>query len=150
MNITNLLTATPTLTVAANYASGDYVGTSAVAMTFTGAATPQSNTGTIISAILIDYAAQSVSTELWLFDAAPTPPADSAAWTVTDADMLKCIGIIPFTTYYASGANVISFAKGVGIAYKTATGNLFGCLVTRGTPTYASGDVTVRLVVWQD
>jgi hypothetical protein len=81
-----------------------------------------------------------------------TPPNDSAAWSVSDADILKCIGVLPFTTWYASALNSISFAQGVGMGfYLPASGSsLFGCLVTRGAPTYASGDLTVKLHVWQD
>ncbi len=143
---------TPTLTVAATYVSGDYVGTSTTPMTFSGASRINNSTGTILSAVLVDGALQSVACELWLFDTTLTAPADSAAWTLTDAEAKRCIGVIPFSTYYASGANSISFAQGVGIGFKTisALTSLYGCLVTRGTPTYASGDLTVRLNILQD
>ncbi len=143
---------TPTLTVAATYVSGDYVGTSTTPMTFSGASRINNSTGTILSAVLVDGALQSVACELWLFDTTLTAPADSAAWTLTDAEAKRCIGVIPFSTYYASGANSISFAQGVGIGFKTisASTNLYGCLVTRGAPTYASGDLTVRLNILQD
>ncbi len=142
----------PTLTVHASYSTGDYVGTSASAMTFTGASRINNSTGTVLSAVLIDYALQSISCELWLFDTAPTPPADSAAWSISDADCARCIGVIPFNTYYASALNSVSFAQGVGIGFKTisASTNLYGCLVTRGSPTYATGDLTVRLTILQD
>lgn len=143
---------TPTLTVAATYVSGDYVGTSTTPMTFLGASRINNSTATILSAVLVDGALQSVACELWLFDTTLTAPADSAAWTLTDAEAKRCIGVIPFSTYYASGANSISFAQGVGIGFKTisASTSLYGCLVTRGSPTYASGDLTVRLNILQD
>lgn len=142
----------PTLTVHATYVSGDYVGTSSSPMTFTGASRINNYTGTILSAVLIDYALQSVACELWLFDTAITPPADSAAWSISDADCARCIGVIPFSTYYASALNSVSFAQGVGIGFKTlsASTSIYGCLVTRGAPTYASGDLTVRLTIIQD
>ncbi len=142
----------PTLTVHATYVSGDYVGTSATAMVFSGASRINNFTGTILSAVLMDGDLQSVACELWLFDTAITPPADSAAWTLSDADCARCIGIIPFSTYYASALNSISFAQGVGIGFKTlsASTSIYGCLVTRGAPTYNSGNLTVRLTILQD
>lgn len=148
---TAIISVTPTLTVHASYAANDYVGTSGTAMTFTGAARVAAGGGAVISATLIDYAAQSVAAELWLFDAQPTPPADSAAWSISDDDALKCIGVIPFTTYYASALNSVSPVNGLSIGYKLASGtSLYGCLVTRGAPAYADGDVSVRLTVLQD
>jgi hypothetical protein len=142
---------TPVLTVHANYAAGDYVGTSGAAMAFALAKNNQ-RSGTVLSAVLIDYALQSLSTELWLFNAAPTPPNDSAAWSISDADMQKCIGVVPFTTWYASALNSVSFAHGIGLGYYLAASasSLYGCLVTRGAPTYASGDLSVLLHIWQD
>ena len=143
----------PTLTVHATYVANDYVGTSAAPMEFAlGTNNLSPRTGTIVSATLIDYALQSISTELWLFNATVTPPDDSAAWTISDADALKLVGIIPFTTYYASVLNSVSEAIGQGIGFQLPVGgtSLFGCLVTRGAPTYASGDVVVKLHVWED
>ncbi len=142
----------PTLTVHTTYVSGDYVGTSASPMTFTGASRINNFTGTILSAVLMDGDLQSVACELWLFDTAITPPADSATWTLSDADCARCIGIIPFSTYYASALNSISFAQGVGIGFKTLTSStsIYGCLVTRGAPTYNSGNLTIRLTILQD
>src|SRR5512138_3628772 len=78
---------TPVLTVHAAYIANDYVGTSADAMDFATAARIAGGTGVIQSAILIDRAMQSVACELWLFDTEPTPPADSAAWTIADGDV---------------------------------------------------------------
>ena len=144
---------TPTLTVHASYASGDYVGTSSTAMTFTNCARVNGGTGMISRAILADYALQSAAGELWLFDTAPTPPADSAAWTISDADASTCIGIIPFTTYYASALNSISIGvPSAMIMFKcgVSSRDLYGCFVTRGTPTYASGELTFRLPILQD
>jgi hypothetical protein len=150
--ITDIVEVTPTLTVAATYISGDYVGTSGVAIDFATAARINGGTGIIQSAVLVDYALQSVACELWLFDAAPTPPNDSAAWTISDANAKTCIGVIQFSTYFANALNSISSAVNVGIGFKAgaADRSIFGCLVTRGAPAYASGDVTVRLTILQD
>jgi hypothetical protein len=141
-------TVTPTLTVAATYVTGDYVGTSGVAMVFTGMV-GNTGLGIVNGAILIDAASQSLALELWLFDTAVTPPADSAAWTISDADMKSLVCVIPFAaaSYYASAANSVCFGAPVDARiYELNTfGSLYGCLVTRGSPAYASGDLTVRL-----
>ncbi len=151
-SVANEIDVSPTLTVHASYATGDYVGTSGTAMIFSGASRINNSTGTILSAVLIDYASQSLPLELWLFDTAITPPADSAAWSISDADSARCIGVIPFLTYYASALNSVSSVFGIGMGFKTlsASTNIYGCLVTRGSPTYASGDLTVRLFILQD
>lgn len=148
---TTTVTVTPTLTTHASYIANDFVGTDATCMTIA-AGRINDGSGVIQSAMLIDYAAQSIVTELWLFDASVTPPNDSAAWTITDADALKCIGVIKFDTYFASAANSVAMGNFQPIAFKCASGtkNIFGCLVTRGAPAYASGDVSVRLTVLQD
>ena len=147
-----LVEATPVLTVHATYAANDFVGTSATPISFTPCVLSKGGSGTIVTATLIDYALQSVAGELWLFDTTFTAPADSAAWTVTDAVMLTFVGVIPFSTYYASAANSVANEKNVGLAFKCASGSntLFGAFVTRGAPAYASGDLTFRLLIWED
>lgn len=145
--------ATPTLTVHATYAANDYVGTSGVAMVFADAARIVNGKGWIIGARLIDYALQSVSCELWLFDTAITPPDDSAAWTLTDAHAARLICVIPFNTYYASALNSVTPGAPIAPAlFQTlaASKDIYGCLVTRGAPAYASGDLTVVLDIMQD
>jgi hypothetical protein len=141
------LTATPTLTVAGAYGANDFVGTSATAITFANAVGAAGGYATIISARLHDYALQSAAAELWLFNAAPTPPNDNAAWSISDADVLKCIGVIVFDTYYTSALNSIAEGRNLPKKIKAAAAatSIYGCLVTRGAPTYATGDVTVTL-----
>jgi hypothetical protein len=150
MNDTKVIDVSVTMTAASSYVTGDFVGADGVALVFAPVSTVQSFSGTILSAVLVDAAVQSVACELWLFDSIPTPPADSAAWTVSDADAAHLIGVIPFSTYYASALNSFSFAQGIGLGYRTTNNTLYGCIVTRGSPTYVSGCLTVRLTVWQD
>jgi hypothetical protein len=151
---TNHITVSPVLTVHATYATGDYVGTSGAAMEFAGAARVDGGSGAIAGVTLVDAALQSVAGELWLFDTPVTPPNDSAAWTLSDADAAHCIGIIPFSTYYASAANSVAPASASQpvLPFKCAAGSksLYGCFVTRGAPAYASGDLTFRMGVMQD
>jgi hypothetical protein len=145
------ISVTPTLTVHATYAANDYVGTSGAPMEFAGATRIAAGSGTIMTAILHDFALQSVAGELWLFKSTMTPPDDSAAWSISDAHNLLFLGAIPFSTYYASALNSVSQVNNVGISFKLAAGtSIFGCFVTRGAPALASGDLSFDLVILQD
>ena len=150
------ITVTPTLTSAGQavaYHANDYVGTDHVAMTFADAVRVNGGSGIIESVILEDDALQSASTELWLFDTLPAGlPDDNAAFTITDASAKTLIAVIPFVTYYASALNSASDAKAIGKAFNAAAGvhDIYGVLVTRGTPTYLSGCLTIRLQIMQD
>ena len=144
---------TPTLTVAGAYAANDFVGTSATAMTFAGCARVDGGYGMIYHVELVDYAKQSIAGELWLFNTAPAGlPVDNAAFTITDAAAKQCIGVVPFNTYYASALNSVSPVGNLTIGFKClpASTSLYGVFVTRGAPTYATGDLTFRLICVQD
>ena len=143
----------PTLTVHATYVSGDFVGTDHTSMEFAAAARATGLTGTITSAVLIDKGVLAQPGELWLFDTAPAGLGhDSDAFTITDADAARCIGVIPFATYYASALNSVSngLLPNGGLDFKAAATSIFGCYVTRGAPAYADGDLLFRLFVRQD
>jgi len=144
---------TPVLTVHANYASGDYCGTSGVAMEFQKSASGPGKSGYILSALLIDAALQSAAIELWLYDYPVTPPADSAAWTLSDSDAKHLVAIIPFSNYYASALNSVSDGQpDTGpkkFVCQSDSRSLYGCLVLRSAPTFSSGDLTVRLTLEQ-
>jgi len=149
------VTVTPTLTVAGAYAAGDFVGTSTVAMDFTPTARLAAGSGVILRAVIVDKAAQAKSCELWLFHTAPAGlPNDNAAFTITDTDAANCIAVIPFNTWYSSALNSISIgsiANGqTPFVCDAADQSLFGVLVTRDAPTYATGDVQVTLFISQD
>jgi hypothetical protein len=144
-----------TMSTAGAYQANDFVGGNTVPITFPSCSRINAGYGGIIGAVLVDKALQSASLELWLFDDIPTAPNDNAAWTISDADAAKLVGVIPFSTYYASAANSVSIGaipngilpfKVAGAALKA----LYGCVVTRGTPTYASGDLVIRLLIVQN
>jgi hypothetical protein len=155
VGVTSSVTVTPTLTVAGLYASGDYVGTSATAMDFTPMARAAEGSGLVMGAMLVDDSAQTVPCELWLFHTTPAGlPADNAAFTITDADALTCIGVIEFNTYYASALNSVSegdIRNGQApFACDAGDQSIFGVLVSRGAPTYADGELHVTLLIAQD
>lgn len=138
-----------TLTVGATYASGDFVGTSATPITFANAARTSGGEGVLVSLTISDPAASAAAAlELWLFNATVTPPADSSAWNLSDADGLKCVGIvsIPTTAQFLSSATGVMSVNNINLKYNCAATSLFGCLVTRGAPTY-TGTLQVTLQV---
>ena len=140
------------MTTGSSYVTGDYVGTPSP-LTFANVARNAGGTFYLPGATLIDYAAQSINGELWLFDQQITPPADSAAWSISDADSAHLLTIIPFSTYYASALNSISLGHPDYVGpYKCAAGdtNVYGYFVTRGSPAYVTGCLTIKLGSAQD
>jgi hypothetical protein len=141
----------PVLSVAASYVTGDYVGTSSAPMEFTNIARTTGGTFYIPGATLIDIAKQSISGELWLFNSTVAPPLDSAAWTISSADMVKLLCVIPFSTYYATASYSVSQGHPDYVGpYKAVGTSVFGCFVTRGSPSYASLNLTFILGSAQD
>lgn len=144
-----IVAVTPTLSVAGARIANDYVGTSGVAMVFAGIGRLAGGYFMLNEVEIVDKAAQSVALELWLFDSAITPPADNAPWSISDADALHCVAVVKLaaTDYFASALNGVANVGGLTRLIKCAAGatSLYGCLVTRGAPTYADGDVTVLI-----
>lgn len=152
--LNTIATASVTMTTAGTYAANDFVGGSGVPITFNNCVQENGDYGMIYSVVLSDYALQSVACELWLFESSPTGlPDDNAAFTIADASTLTCAGIIPFNTYYASALNSVSVGiPSAPISFKCASDSksIYGALVTRGAPVYASGDIKLRLNILQD
>ncbi len=83
------------------YAAGDAVADSTSAptyMTFVGAGARNAGGGEILTALLVDSANQGTKGEfeLWLFNTAPTPNNDNAAFAPTDAMLRTLVGVIEF------------------------------------------------------
>lgn len=138
-----VVSATPTLDTNA-YASGDCLHTAVIEFAL---ALPASHTGFVEKMVIVDALAQSQPCELWLFKSTVTPAAANAAHSISDADALLCIGVISSGPYYASALNSVSVAKALSLAINTTGTSLFGILVTRGTPTYGVGSLTVSLLI---
>lgn len=147
---------TPTLDTSA-YASGDRVGT---VMEFTNAMDDASGTGTVVSLVILDKAAQGSALTLLLFNDSPTvASADNAALDISDAEMAKCIGAIPIATgdYVTTASNSIATVRGINLligSTKSATNltgkSIFGLLKSGGSPTYAASSLIVNLCIKQD
>ena len=132
------------LATAGAYIAGDVVGG---VLTFTGAARTQQ--GLVAHVALFDDAAQKKAIDLILFRAAPSAtPADNAAFALQSGDEGKVIAVMSIAEDdYAdlgSGAAVATLKATVAIP-QSPDGNLYARLVTRGTPTYATGNLRVEI-----
>jgi len=150
--ISGLFTATPTISSGAIYAAGDLVGT---VMTFNSVALATGRSGQIVGSTIIDKGKQNAALQLWLFAVSPTlVNTDNGVFDITDANLVTAlpIGVIDFaaTDYRSTASNSIVngavLLDRAPLPFTTSGGaNIFGALVTTGTPTYTS---TTDLVVY--
>ena len=142
--------ATPTIT-AGLYTLGAAVGG---LLTFASVVHASGNGGRITDVVVIDKSAQEAPLELVLFDRAFTPTADGSLFAPSNADLAHSIGVIPILPqdYTRFSANSMAWIRNVNKAFTAVgTANIYGQLVTRGTPTFSSvSDITIRLTVVKD
>lgn len=144
--------ATPSISTSA-YADGDLIGTK---LTFTAALRSSGGaSGALQSATLTDLAAQNAAIDLILFNADPTSTTftDNAAFDIADADLSKVVARVAFTAsdYFSFADNSVAQVDSLGLGLSGPSRDLYGALVSRGTPTYATAsDLTVRIAVWSD
>ncbi len=137
---------TPVVT-AGIYSAGDVVGG---LLTFAAGSRSTAGHAKLNTVILKDKAFVKNVLELWLFDSDPGVPADNAVQTYTDANLAKCVGIVPIAAadYYQAADNQVAIIKLTGFQFHCAVTSLFGQLKCTGTPTYAStSDLTVTLEI---
>jgi hypothetical protein len=138
------ISVTPTITSA--YSSGDVLGGK---LTFAGAAKLGGGGGTVTSVVVTSKIAWA-NLDLVLFDSDCTVPADNAAATLNAADVGKVIGVYNFTAGTAIGTPSAA-SSGTQLGFQAgAAGAIYGMLITRGTPTYTAGDLTVTITVVPD
>jgi hypothetical protein len=139
----------PTLSVAGAYSTGDYIGQSVTPEAFPLAANKLGGEAIIKSLVISDKTTTAaVALELWLFSQTFVAPTDNAAWAVTDAEALTCVGVIPITTdrWFASSNNKIYSDDSFGLMVECAGTSLFYALVARGTtPSWTAGDLQISL-----
>lgn len=142
-----IVSATPTLANAGAYTAGDVVGT---LVTFSKPAR-QPGSGVILSVVITDLAKQSVDLDVIFFNLNPaaTTFTDNAALDIPDADLTKVCGHVSITADDYTALNDNSFATkgGIGLVFQVPdwTYDLYAVIVARGTPTYASGDVSLQV-----
>lgn len=79
--------------------------------TITNAARVSGGGGTITGMIAVMSAGSAFNGEVWIFDQAATNTNDNAALSVTDADMLNLVAVIPFNTIDVTAVNAMSYVN---------------------------------------
>ena len=117
-----------------------------------GAARGPIGCGAIVSVTVIDLSDQGAALALAIFDNIFTPTADNSAMAVSDADAVKCIGQLPILTtdYTDFGGFKIATVMNQWLGYQCVDGNLYAQLLTTGTPTYAVGELYLRVTALMD
>lgn len=156
---------TPTITAGA-YTSGDSVGGQ---QTIAGAVRAGALSGRILGVTVLDKSqAARNPMDLVFFDRSVTVPADNAVFTVSDADMINCLGIIQLTAnsyntaWAGTPANSIASLPNTLVAstYNPMifpfpivcnSTDLFMAIVIRGTAAYSSTtDLVFSFTIEQD
>jgi hypothetical protein len=134
------------------YATGQYIGVSGVATEIAGVGRVAGGCVTLMSSLLTNYGATNGSLEAWIFDSAVVPPANKAAFGVSDADMAHLQAVVPFTTYYTSGSASSAWGDKTTLGMKCAAGStsLYQCLVSRASASYETTDLSVKWSFIQD
>lgn len=154
--LTYIPTSTVVMSVAGQYVTGDYIGTSVTPQAFNNIIrlAPGPGTGIVKTIRITDKSTTTaVALELWLFSATFVAPTDNAAWAITDAEAFNCLGVIPIVTtkWYASSNNKIYTDDTLAIGIKVTSDNLYYALVARGTtPSWTSGDLNIGLTILAD
>jgi hypothetical protein len=144
-----------TITTATAHDANDFVGTDHTPITFEECSRFIGGSGLIQSALFVDRDKQSKTGELWIFNfPILTLPDDHAAFSVTTAEMMSYfVGVLSFVTYYAGALNSIALAVPTyPLRFKCAetSRSLYGALVTRSNPNYATTIPCFTLNILQD
>lgn len=139
------------VTAAGAYVAGDNIGGK---LTFANCFVTAKMGGLLSAVMIADKAKQISNVDLVLFSENPAASTftDNGAQAIAAADLLFVVAIVNITTHCSFSATSISYGTGLGESvYSTCGGALYGCLIARGTPTYASAsDLSVRLDILQD
>ena len=116
------------------------------------AARDSNRAGAIISVTVIDLADQAAALQIALFNKPFTPTADNVAMAVSDADARNCVGWIAILAadYNDFGGFRLATVKNQWLGYQCPDGNLYGQVMTSGTPTYALDTLFLRIVALWD
>ena len=140
------------------YASGDQLGS---LVELTNAMDDSSGTGTIVSVAVLDKASQSSVLSVLIFKDKPVvTSSDNAALNISDAEMAKCLGIVPVASadYVALSACSIATVRNVNLVVGATKSpdnlggkSLWAILRSGGTPTYTStSDLVLSIGIKQD
>lgn len=116
------------------YADKDAMGTTAFSF-------PVPAEGIIITGTYYDLDDEGLQVDLWLFDEQPSAQTDNSAFTLTDADLQKVIGVIEFTNAKDAVNGQVMQSNGLNIAYKAKSQLVYAQLQARGALNIASSNL---------
>jgi len=133
---------TPTISSSPAYSSGDQIGG---IQTLTGAMI-NGGTGTLMSVVVLDKAAQKSALNIWFFKNQPTMAStDNAAFDITDANLVLAepLGFVSIAAadYVDSSSNAVgqaSLADAIMVQSAASDGTIYAVVESAGTPTYGS------------
>ena len=102
--------------------------------------------GTIQTVVFLDRDDEGINKDLVLFNREFTQTADNAAFAVSDADLLYCVGVISITTWNNFDANQVGMAS-PGLFYVAPEARLWCQVVTRGADNIAAGAEPIVFMV---
>jgi hypothetical protein len=130
----------------AAYVSGDQFGN---LVTLTNAARVSGGTGTITGVTINSASVLIGPFDVLFFESSVTLAGDSSPFSISDADGLKLIGIVPLAGAYSLGLNRVSQAFNLAVPYVcVGSTSLFAAIITRAPFTLAAGDFASNLNVF--
>ena len=149
-----IVTATSSITRPADtaqYAAGDALANSTSAPTagggtFTGVTSVAGGSAILTDLMIVSSNAPAtpMQGEVWLFDTAPTAMNDNAAWSLSDAEALTLVDVIPFALTTIGNNSLAAIQRGTGIT-TVGSANLRFLIRVVNAYTPASGEViTIR------
>jgi hypothetical protein len=145
LNLSTVITVTPTVLNADAYDAGDTVFNSTV---ITGAVRIAGGCSLLQSIVVADKDDQKAQLRLVFFDSTVTFGTLDSAPGLSDADSLKCIGDVEIlaASYIDYGGTSVATLKAIGLMCKAASGSsdIYVAAMTSGTPTYTTGGLQLR------
>lgn len=121
-----------------SYSAGDVVG-GRLALLGAGG---HSENGILMGLALTDYGAVGGQVDVFLYSGEPADISDNAAFTESEADALKRIGMVSIASadWVGAGTGVKTVSK-EGLSIPFVSPNLYAYIVARGTPSYSSDTI---------
>lgn len=146
-----IISVTPVMANAGGYSAGDQVG---VPIVITDAVRNHGGQALLKSLSVIDQGnGTGVALDVWFFNSLPTTVADNAAFDMTDTNLKLALGHVKVVAgdYSAQTSGSLASVRNIDLLLEAIAGSrdLYVVCVTRGTPTYTSLDLVLKIGVEQ-
>lgn len=98
--------------------------------------------GTIMSVVMADDGDQGSSFEFWFFRSAPVGVADNEVFSLSDADIGLCVGVLALDTWFDAVTGQVLAVDNIAMPFATDNGDLFLMMKVddASAPTYVATD----------